>query len=45
MFVDEFKDMFVNLDTEEALEMIAKWIEHNFGHRVRDVIPIDTMST
>jgi hypothetical protein len=26
------------------LEMIAKWIEHNFGHRVRDVIPIDTMS-
>jgi hypothetical protein len=44
MFVDEFKDMFVNLDTEEALVMIGRWIEHNFGHRVRDVIPVDTMS-
>jgi hypothetical protein len=44
MFVDEFKDMFVNLDTEEALVMIGRWIEYKFGHRVRDVIPVDTMS-
>jgi len=44
MFVDEFKDMFVNLDTEEALEMIGRWIEYKFGHHVRDVIPVDTMS-
>ena len=44
MFVDEFKDMFVNLDTEEALEMIGRWIEYKFGHRVRDVNPVDTMS-
>jgi len=45
MFVEEFKDMFVNLDTEEALDMIGKWIEHKYGYPVRDVIPVDIMST
>jgi hypothetical protein len=45
MFVEEFKDMFVNLDTEEALEIIGKWIEHKFGYTVRDVISVDIMST
>jgi hypothetical protein len=45
MFVEEFKDMFVNLDSEEALEIIGKWIENRFGHPVRDVISVDVMST
>ena len=45
MFVEEFKDMFNNLDTEEALEIIGKWIEHKFGYPVRDVISVDIMST
>jgi hypothetical protein len=45
MFVEEFKDMFVNLDSEEALEIIGKWIENRFGHPVRDVISVDIMST
>jgi hypothetical protein len=45
MFVEEFKDMFNNLDTEEALEIIGKWIEHKFGYPVRDVISVDKMST
>ncbi len=45
MFVEEFKDMFINLDTEEALEIIGKWIEQNFGYSVRDVISVDIMST
>jgi hypothetical protein len=45
MFVEEFKDMFVNLDTEEALEIIGKWIENRFGYPVRDVISVDIMST
>jgi hypothetical protein len=37
--------MFVNLDSEEALEIIGKWIENRFGHPVRDVISVDVMST
>ena len=45
MFVEEFKDMFVNLDSEEALDIIGKWIENKFGHPVRDVISVDIMST
>ena len=45
MFVEEFKDMFVNLDSEEALDIIGKWIENRFGHPVRDVISVDIMST
>ncbi len=44
MFVEEFKDMFGNLDSEEALEIIGKWIENKFGYPVRDVISVDTMS-
>jgi hypothetical protein len=45
MFVEEFKDMFVNLDSEEALNIIGKWIEDKYGYPVRDVIPVDIMST
>ncbi len=45
MFVEEFKDMFVNLDSEEALDIIGKWIENKYGYPVRDVIPVDIMST
>jgi len=45
MFVEEFKDMFNNLDTEEALDIVGKWIEHKFDYPVRDVIPVDIMST
>jgi hypothetical protein len=45
MFVEEFKDMFNNLDSEGALDIVGKWIEYKFNYTVRDVIPVDIMST
>jgi hypothetical protein len=43
MYVDELRDMF-NLDEEEALEIIGKWIQFKFGYPVRTVYSMETMS-
>jgi len=43
MYVDELRDMFVNLDEDEALEIIGKWIQLKFGYPVRTVYSTETM--
>ncbi len=35
--------MFVNLDEDEALEIIGKWIQFKFGYPVRTVYSTETM--
>ena len=45
MYVDELRDMFVNLDEDEALEIIGKWIRFKFGYPVRTVYSTKTMSS